>query len=141
MILYCDTSSLVKLYIEEAGSAQVRASFNVADMVATCRVALPEMFSALTRRLNSGDVERVAYESLVNAIRSDWPHIIALDFSETDAADLVERFGLRGFDAVHLSSALRLAGRSGVALVLSSFDVKLNSAAESEGLNVLKICL
>ena len=139
MILYCDTSSLIKLYIDEAGSTEVRAWVNDADMVTTCRVALPEMLSALTRRLNSGDLERSVYQSLVNAVRRDWPHIVALDFSATDAADLVERHGLRGFDAVHLSSALLLAGRDGVDLVFSSFDIKLNSAAESEGLRVLKI--
>lgn len=138
MILYCDTSSLVKLYVEEEGSAAVGAWVDKADMVATCRVALPEMISALTRRFNSRDLDQDRYRRLQEAIRADWPHLVALDFDEQLAADLAERHTLRGFDAVHLSAALRLATRDQLTLAFSSFDDRLNQAARAEGLAVLK---
>jgi len=137
MILYCDTSSLVKLYVEEEHSATVGGWVEQADMVATCRVALPEMASALTRRLISGDLDADTYRRLLTALRADWQHVVALDFDERQAADLVERHALRGFDAVHLSAALRIAGREQVSLIFSAFDERLNQAAKAEGLTVV----
>jgi predicted nucleic acid-binding protein len=136
MILYCDTSTLVKLYVEEECSAVVRGWVEKADMVATCRVALPEMFSAFTRRLNCGDLDPDAYRRLLAAVGADWAHVVVLDFDERQAADLVERHALRGFDAVHLSAALRLAAREQVDLLFSAFDERLNRAAGAEGLRV-----
>ena len=137
MILYCDTSSLVKLYAEEEGSAAVGVWVGKADMVATCLVALPEMISALTRRFISRDLDQDSYRRLQAAIRADWQHLVALDFDEQLAADLAERHSLRGFDAVHLSAALRLATRDQLTLAFSSFDDRLNQAAKSEGLAVM----
>ena len=39
MILYCDTSALVKLYITEEGSAQLLEQVAAAEAVAVCRIA------------------------------------------------------------------------------------------------------
>ena len=108
-------------------------------MIATCRVALPEMISALTRRFNRRDLDQDRYRRLQEAIRADWQHLVALDFDEQLAADLAERHALRGFDAVHLSAALRLATtRDQLTLAFSSFDDRLNQAARAEGLAVMK---
>jgi len=54
MILYLDTSSIVKLYVEEDHSRSVREWLEDADVVATCRVAFPEAFSAMNRRFRAG---------------------------------------------------------------------------------------
>jgi predicted nucleic acid-binding protein len=42
LILYLDTSSLVKLYIQEAYSHTVREWVEEAEIIAACRVAFPE---------------------------------------------------------------------------------------------------
>ena len=55
MILYLDTSALVKLYVEEAHTDDVRGWVDEAEIVATCRVAYPEAVSALNRRMRAGD--------------------------------------------------------------------------------------
>ena len=49
MILYLDTSALVKLYVRERGSAQVRAHVNNADVIATSVVAYAEARAAFAR--------------------------------------------------------------------------------------------
>jgi hypothetical protein len=54
-------------------------------------VALPEMISALTRRLRWGDLDQPLYHQLLTAIRTDWPHLLVLEFDEILAADLAER--------------------------------------------------
>ncbi len=138
MILYCDTSSLVKLYIDETYSVDVRSWVRGADMIATSRVALPEMVSALTRRCNNRDLDRQLYELLLQSVRSDWQHILALDVDEQLAADLAQRHGLRGYDSVHLASALRLSGRQHISMQFSAFDEHLVRAAATEGLSVMQ---
>lgn len=137
MILYADTSSLVKLYVEEHGSNAVREWVKKADMVATCRIALPEMVSALTRRFNNRQIESRSFDLLVQMIRTDWRHLVALDVDEQMAADLSQRHGLRGYDAVHLASALKLAARGQVNLMFSAFDQQLLQAASREGLDIV----
>lgn len=138
MILYLDTSSLVKLYVEEARSDAVRQWVANAEAVATCRVAYPEMLSALTRRYNRGDLPRDGYETIAECFAGEWEHFVALDFDEIEAGRLVRKYALRGFDAVHLAAAKLLADENGaVEVAFSSFDKKLNGAAEAEGLAVL----
>ena len=50
MIGYVDTSSLVKLYVEEEGSRRVRDFVERSELVATSVVAYPEARAALARQ-------------------------------------------------------------------------------------------
>ena len=50
MILFCDTSALVKLYIIEVGSEELKALILEAEAVAVCRIAWAEAYAALSRR-------------------------------------------------------------------------------------------
>ncbi len=64
MILYLDTSSLVKLYLEEDGRQAVRSLVDRAAVVATSVIAYPEARSAFARLrredvLTAGDLARV----------------------------------------------------------------------------------
>jgi predicted nucleic acid-binding protein len=72
LILYLDTSALVKLYMEEAYSDDVRGWVDAAEIVATCRVAYPEAVSALNRRMRAGDIPKAGYGTAVRALRRDW---------------------------------------------------------------------
>ena len=137
MILYLDTSSLVKLYVEEIHAVTVREWVEEAEMIATCRVALPEAISAFHRRFRSGDFSKPDYENLIAGFTEDWRKYVVLDFDELEAGLLVGKYGLRGFDAVHLSSAKMMKQDANLALFFSSFDEKLNKAAAAEGFQVL----
>ncbi len=138
MILYLDTSSLVKLYITESHSGLVRAWAEEAEIIATCRVAYPEMMSALNRRFKAGDLEKRDYDQLVKVFSGEWRRYAVIDFDELAAGRLAAAYALRGFDAVHLSAAwlLRSSGNA-PAVAFSSFDEKLNSAAVAEKFTVL----
>jgi len=139
MILYLDTSSLVKLYVTEAWSGLVRSWAEEAEILATCRVAYPEMISALNRRFRTGDLTKSDYGLVVKTFTGEWRHFVVMDFDEKVAGRLAESYGLRGFDAVHLSAAMRLiAAEKAPAVAFSSFDDKLNQAAAAERLNVLR---
>ena len=47
---------------------------------------------------------------LIAAFSEDWRSFVVLDFNEMESGRLVKKYGLRGFDAVHLSSAIMLKG-------------------------------
>lgn len=135
-MIYCDTSSLVKLYIIEEYSVWVRETFREAEL-ATCKVALPEMLSALSRRFHEGTLTEPQLQILTTNILYDWQTLTVLDFEEERAADLVLRYNLRGFDAVHLASALLLQERLQQPVPFSTFDNRLRNAAVAAGLQVL----
>jgi len=138
VILYLDTSSLVKLYVEEAHSESVRQWVVDAELVATCRVTYPETLSALTRRCRNGDLSLEDFDMLAQCFTAEWGSYAAIDFDEIEAGRLVTEHGLRGFDAVHLAAAKTLQNPDySVSLAFSSFDAVLNSAAAAEGFAVL----
>jgi len=137
LIIYLDTGSLVKLYVEETHATKVREWVEEAELVATCRVAFPETISALDRRFREGDFSKQDYELLIGGFAKDWQNFVVLDFDEIESGRLASRYGLRGFDAVHLSSAKIIRGDADLVLYFSCFDEKLNKAAVAEGLEVL----
>lgn len=140
MILYLDTSSLVKLYVEETGSDLVQDWVRKAETVSTCRVAYPEAISAFHRRFNNGDISEKDYALLVKKFSQEWKNFAVLDFDELEAGRLVKKHGLRGFDAIHLFAAKLLKSDTfGISLSFSSFDKKLNDGASAEGLSVLTL--
>jgi uncharacterized protein len=138
MILYLDTSSLAKLYVTEASSDLVRSWADEAEILATCRIAFPEMISALNRRFRAGHLTKSEYGLISRTFAEEWRQFAVIDFDEILAGRLAASHGLRGFDAVHLSAALRLfSGGNSPAVLFSSFDDKLNQAAAAEKMEVL----
>ncbi len=138
MILYLDTSSLVKLYIDEEHSDLVHAWANRAEVLSTSRVGYPEAVAAVARRWREGDLDDEAFHAIRQALADQWPAFSSVDLNEQAAADLAARHFLRGFDAIHLAAALEVVAGAGAAPVFfSSFDLRLNRAAGDEGMTVL----
>jgi predicted nucleic acid-binding protein len=138
MIVYFDTSCLVKLYVQEAYTALVKRWVEEAEIVATCSIAYPEAMSAITRRFRQGDLSQEQYDFLIAKFSNEWGRFAVVDFDELEAGRLVNLYGLRGFDAVHLSAATLLkAAPDNISLSFSSFDEKLNDAASAEGFTIL----
>jgi predicted nucleic acid-binding protein len=132
--LYLDTSSLVKLYVEEIGSDDVRDLVGQSDVVATSIVAYPEARAALARLRRSGNLNPAGFAAAKRSFERQWPAFLALDVTapvSREAGDYAERYALRGFDALHLASFAEIARRAGPARTrFSSFDEPLNRAAQ-----------
>jgi uncharacterized protein len=138
VILYLDTSSLVKIYLEEPGADLVREWVDAAEGIATSRVAYPEALSAFTRRREEGDLDSKAFGLVQESLRNDWTDFVLLPLNEQRAGTLVVRHLLRGFDAIHLAAAFDLRDQiRGDSVVFSSYDRKLLRAARSEGIDSL----
>jgi uncharacterized protein len=135
LILYLDTSSLVKLYVDEPGSADVARLTQQADIVATSVVAYPEARAALARRRRERSLAPAAYRRTRLALEADWPRILALDVAEPlarHAGDLADTHRLRGFDALHLASYLTITREfRGEDVRFSSADKALVRAART----------
>ena len=134
MILYLDTSSLVKLYVDEPGSADVRQLVDQAEIVTASVVAYAEGRAALARRRRERSLTVAEHRRAKRAFDADWPRVLALDVSDhlaRSAGDLAERHRLRGFDALHLASFLRMVREFPSERVrFSSADVPLERAAQ-----------
>jgi predicted nucleic acid-binding protein len=139
MILYLDTSALVKLYVRERGSRETQARLKAASLVATSRVAYPEARAALARRRRENGLTRSALSRAVAALSRDFSHIIVVELSDKvarSAGDLADRQALRGLDAIHLASALEARELTGATTEFLCFDDRLGAAALAEGLHV-----
>jgi predicted nucleic acid-binding protein len=133
VILYLDTSSLVKLYVDETGSEEVRRLVGQADLVATSVVAYAEARAALARRRREKVLKPAGYRRSKAALEADWHSILTLEVVEPlakHAGELAERHRLRGFDALHLASYLLIVREfAGDEVRFSSADRVLDRAA------------
>lgn len=131
MILYLDTSSLIKLYVEEAAADEVRRLLNQALVVATSVVAYPEARSASARLFREGGLTADEYSTMKTDLEQDLESFLTLGVTEDiwrHAGDLAH--ALRGFDSLHWASCLALTSLELSILVrFSSFDDRLNEAA------------
>ena len=133
MTLYLDTSSLVKLFVDEAGSDGVRDLVVRATVVATSTVAYAETRAALARLRRDDDLTSAKLATAKRHFEAQWLAFLALDVTAAvtrEAGEFAERYALRGFDALHLASFAEIARRAGPATSeFSSFDDRLNRAA------------
>ena len=72
MILFCDTSALIKLYIKEAFSEEIRQQTVAAKGIAVARIAWVEAMSALARRVRENPLDADAIETVRARLRNDW---------------------------------------------------------------------
>lgn len=135
MTLYLDTSSLVKLYVVEAGSDAVRELVEKATIVATSVIAYAEARAAFARLRRERALRPARFVTIKRQLDEDWPSYLVLDVTTSlsrAAGDLAERHRLRGYDSVHLASFAEIARLAGPRQArFSSFDDRLNRAAQS----------
>jgi len=137
VILYLDTSSLVKLYLDEEHSESVRRWASEAEVIATSCVAYPEAMAAFARRHREDDIDKKGFRQIRTTLKKEWPEYAVVEIDEIAAGELAVKHELRGFDAIHLEAALAtLAGANDVFVAFSSFDGHLNAAAASKGFEI-----
>lgn len=138
MIIYLDTSSLVKLYVEEKDSQKVAALVESSKAIATSLVAYAEARAAFARRYGENAFTPREYKRLISFFDEDWDNYLIVRVKKELvklAGGLAERHGLRGFDAIHLSSALTLCQELSAPVIFSCSDRKLQQASNLEGLD------
>ncbi len=146
MVYFADTSALCKRYVNESGSAWLRASVDAATgcQVIIVRTTSVEMIAAITRRQRGGSMSSADADTARRDFRAD----LASDYQVIEAAQTIcelamavaEKHGLRGYDAIQLAALLEVNKlRTSLALApvtLLSADGELNMAAMAEGIRI-----
>lgn len=141
-MIYFDTSALIKRFVEEKGSALVQSMVQSGEAVATAKIAYAEVFAGLTRKMREGNLAEVQYDLACRQFETDWHAYIRVELNDDLlflARDLIRRHGLRGFDAVHLASALVLSGAIDEEVSFAAADRRLLRAAAAEGLRAVNV--
>ncbi len=138
MIVYLDASALVKRYIAEVGSQEVEALIGEAQAIGTAVISRAEVAAALAKAARIGLVTRAAGTKALQAFNTDWEHLVRLQLSEplaARAAALAWEHGLRGYDSVHLASALVWSETLGETVAVATYDRELWRGAKASGLS------
>ena len=141
MILYLDTSALIKRYFQEAFSEDVSFRWRQSEAVVTSAVAYAETLATIFRKKNESHLPDRVVEKIVSAFQKDWSAFILVEVKNdlNDYIDkVVQNHSLRGFDAIHLASALIIHEKLPHDFFFACFDQKLNHAARTEGLETSK---
>lgn len=140
MILYCDTSALIKRYVEEDGTEEIDKLWQSSNFIASSIVSYAETVATFRRKWREGIFSDRAFKETVDKFREDYSSLILVPVTNelnSTIEMLLERYPLKGFDAIHLASAL-IFKKSGFNLFFACFDRILNKAAENEGLLIIK---
>lgn len=140
MIVYLDTSALVKLFVQEPHSDEVIRLYEDAPVIGTSVVAFAECMAAFERKYREKHLSVKDYDRVLQNLTKVFSQLVTVSVS-SELNDiiikLVKKYSLRGFDAIHLASALILKKTGIIDIKFVCFDQQLNTSAESENLDVL----
>ena len=139
MILYLDSSALAKRYLSEEGSADVERLVGRAEKVGTSIIARVEVVAALGRARRQKLLDDQPAARLRALFTAHWPSLVRFSLGESTvqrADELAWGMGLRGYDAVHLASALTWREAIAESPLFATFDKALGNAARTQGLDV-----
>lgn len=139
---YLDTSALIKRFVAEKGSSLVRVLIERHGPVATSKVAYAEVYSALSRKRREGFLSGAQYLMVRRQFETEWSAYIRVDLSDEIlflARDLIQRHPLKGFDAIHLATALELKEALGQQIAFVGADERQLQAAALENLIALNV--
>lgn len=134
MITYVDTSSLLKLVIDEDGSERVERIWDSSEVVAGSALIVVEARAALAAAARGARLTAAQHRKARSELAVLVEELSIVEVTEqliADAAELAEQEALRGYDAVHLASALVIG-----ADLLTSADATLCEAAARRGVHV-----
>lgn len=135
MVVYLDTSSLVKLYVQEEDSNAIEKLVGSSEVVATSLIAYAEARSAFARRSKEDVYSIDEYRQIILRFDQDWENYLRIGVTGDlvrRAGDLAEKYRLRGFDAIHLSSAIMFREELSFPVYFSCSDQKLQNASRME---------
>lgn len=137
MILYLDASALVKRYVTEVGSHDVAQAIERAELTGTSIITRAEAVAAFAKAIRVGALEAVEGEAALQLFRAEWTDVVRIQATELvigRAALLAWEHGLRGYDAVHLASALAWQEGLQEPVFFATYDRHLSHSSRKAGL-------
>ena len=146
---YFDTSAIVKRYLMESGTGWVKQITDATDQlgyplhtIALSAVGVVEAVAAVAKRHRLGQLDQARRQAVINLFLTHTSReykVISVRPRQIDLATyLVQRHPLRGYDAVHLATALvlrdQLVAARLPAPIFVAADANLCAVARAEGL-------
>ncbi len=128
-----DSSSFAKRYIAEAGSDEVDEICQSTTNLGLCILCVPEIVSALNRRVREGSLPQSGYKQAKAQLVADVGDATLLHLTPTvisSAIQLLENNSLRTLDALHVA-----CGLAWQADLFVTADRRQHVAAQGAGLN------
>ena len=141
MILYLDTSALVKVYLKEEFSDIVREEFLLANTIGISSIGYVEFHSALSRLFRENQLNEIQLNKIKLSFEEHWRNFMIIDLEDSiikKASELIYKTELRAFDSIHLASAEFIKNNIDDNLIFGCFDKRLMSSAELIGLALIK---
>ena len=139
---YLDSSAIVKRFVKEQGSERVRRIIEEEGPIATAKIAYAEIHSGLARKKHERNLAPAEYDRICRRFELDWLAYVRLELTDdvlSLARELIRRYPLRAFDAIHLASALILRENLGEPITFAGADERQLQAAAHEKLSPLNV--
>ncbi len=139
MIVYLDTSALVKLFVNEPETTLVADTLNVANAVFTHMITYTETRAALAKATRMKRITDQHHTSYKAALENYWDNLDVITLNLPlikHAGNLAEAYALRGYDSIHLAAA-ELVFQQHATFTFACFDKNLNKAASALGIKTL----
>jgi uncharacterized protein len=129
---FFDSSAFAKRYVEEPGSQEVDTLCTAATELALSVVCIPEIISALNRRVRERSLSALQYEAAKDNMSEDIRDVAIVNLTPdviSACTAILETSPVRAMDALHVACAVRW----GAELFVSA-DKRQVSAAKRAGL-------
>jgi uncharacterized protein len=136
MIVYFESSALAKQFLAETMSREVADLMEEADASATSILSRVEVSAALAKAVRMQWTTAENDQTALKQFHRQWVDLPIVEVSEAivgRADALAWDFGLRGYDAMHLASAVAYRESLGKNVLFASFDRELRKAAAAIG--------
>ena len=140
MILFCDTSALLKLFVDEIGSDSMAKARSDSEAIAVCRITWAESMATFAQRSRVKGANQAGLAQAKSLFENTWSNFVISEVTQPlveKAGMYAEAFALRGYDSVQLAAAHQLHEQFALPLTFACFDRRLNQAAALLQLEVL----
>ena len=135
MRLAIDSSSFAKRYIQETGSNKLDAFLQNTSELALCIILVPEIISALNRRLREQALSHKEYQKAKRQLFEDVHDATILQLTPAVVAQsvkLLEKNVMRAMDALHVACALEWKADIFITSDKKQFDAAMHSGLQCE---------
>jgi predicted nucleic acid-binding protein len=140
VLLFCDTSALIKLLIDEPDSAQIHQASERAGLIAACRITWAEAMAAMARRQRDDPTSADDIETARQRLSLLWSSFTIVEVSQKlveAAGRFADGFALKGYDSVQLAAAHELHVNTEQKVLFACYDRRLKQAAQLIQLDVM----
>jgi predicted nucleic acid-binding protein len=141
LIVYFDSSVLLKLFLDEPDAQIALDIWNEAEDVVTSEISYLEVRAGLARamRENPPRLSATGYDDAKTQFDQLWSQVLSITVTADlidQASDVAEKHALRAYDALQFATVLSVADDG---IILATTDQDLERAARAAGIPLTQL--